>query len=92
MMSWPKPTTIKGPCGFLDLSRYYWKFRKGYGDMAFPLTAMLKNDGFVWAVVVKATFSQLKEIINHPSILTLPDFTKGFILECDALGLGLRLS
>lgn len=86
-VSWPMPTTIKGLCRFLGLKGCYRKFIKGYGAMAFPLRDMFGKDGFVWTQATETAFNQFKEIISHPQALALPDFTKRFILKCDASGL-----
>ena len=34
-------------------------------------------------------FTRLKEAVTHPPMLALPDFSKPFIIECDASGRGL---
>jgi hypothetical protein len=34
----------------------------------------------------KDAFVKLKTIVTSPLVLTLPDFSKYFIIECDALG------
>ena len=34
-------------------------------------------------------FNRLKEAVTYPLMLALPDFSKPFIIECDALGRGL---
>lgn len=89
MLSWPLPTTLKFLREFLGLTRYYRKFIRGYGSIAAPLTALLKNNAFGWSLVADEAFHNLKSAVTQPPFLALPDFTNLFILKCDASGVGL---
>lgn len=89
IQSWPLPTNLKALRGFLELTRYYRKFVQGYGTIASPLTALLKKNAIVWTEKAQAAFDKLKQAIVSPLVLKLLDFTKIFIVECDALGKGL---
>lgn len=90
MQQWPIPTTVKALRGFLGLTSYYRKFIQGYGAIAQPLTNLLKKDGFHWFDKALTTFNQLNIALSHPPILAFPNFTKPFIIECDAFRFGLR--
>jgi len=89
MQDWPHPKTLKSLCGFLDLTGYYRKFVKNYGKIATPLTALLKKNFFTWTPVATQAFQTLKMAMC--TTLALPDFTKTFALECDALGKGISV-
>jgi hypothetical protein len=49
-----------------------------------PLTALLKNNSFTWTPATDQAFQALKTTMCTTSVLALPDFTKTFVLECDA--------
>ena len=82
--SWPKPTTPKAMRGFLGLCGYYRKFIQNFGKIAAPLTRMLKNNNFIWSPIAEDAFDQLKKVMTQAPVLSLPDFSKQFIIECDA--------
>jgi hypothetical protein len=89
MMNLPIPKTLKNLRGFLGLTGYYHKFVRNYGRIATPLTTLTKKDAFSWTPNATQAFEQLKEAISKAHALTTPDFTKTFIVECDALGNGI---
>ena len=89
MQQWPIPQNAKALRGILGLTSYYRKFIRNYGAIAQPLIDLLKKDGFHWTDKALLAFNELKAAAAQSPMLALPDFSKPFIIECDALGYGL---
>ena len=84
MMDWLIPKALKNIQGFLGMTGYYRKVVRNCGRIAAPLTVLLKKEAFYWTPEATQAFQQLKETMCKAPILETPDFTKTFIVECDA--------
>ncbi|XP_059066315.1 uncharacterized mitochondrial protein AtMg00860-like [Cryptomeria japonica] len=89
ILDWPPPKTLLELRGFFGLCSYYRRFVKGFSQLGAPLTNLTKKGSFHWNAQAQQTFDKLKEVMSTCSVLTLPDFTPPFILECDASGEGI---
>jgi hypothetical protein len=85
VQNFPVPQNVKGIKSFLGLSGYYRRFIQNYGQIAKPLTSLLKRDvPFKWSDLCQQSFEKLKNLLINYPILQYPDFTKPFNLTCDA--------
>jgi hypothetical protein len=91
MQYWPHPKTLKIFLGFIGLTGYYRNFVKNYGNIATPLTALLKKNYFTWNPIATQDFQTLKMAMCTTPVLSLPDFTKTFFLDCDASRKGIGI-
>ena len=75
--------------GFLGLTGYYRNFVNNYGRIEAPLITLLKKEEFSWTPEATKAFEHLKKVMCLASVLAMQDFTKTFIVECDAIGNGI---
>jgi hypothetical protein len=80
MMEWTIPKTLKKLRGFLILTDYYYKFVQNYGQIATPLTTLLKKEAFYWTQETTQSFENLKEVVCTTLFLATPDFN--FFFYC----------
>lgn len=52
------------------------------------MTTLLKNDAFLWSDSAAQSFNELKVVVTNPHVLSLPDFSEVFVVECDACATG----
>ena len=75
---------------FLGLAAYYRRFIPNFSKVASPLHALTRKDTpFVWTPTCQNAFDELKQLLTKAPVLAFPDFTRDFLLETDASGVGL---
>ncbi|XP_068657870.1 uncharacterized protein [Aristolochia californica] len=84
IIDWPSPQSVTALMGFLGFSGYYRKFILDYGQIAAPLTSLLKKHSFMWSEAASSSFVQLKHALASAPVLHRPKFEDLFIIECDA--------
>ncbi|RDX84884.1 Retrovirus-related Pol polyprotein from transposon 17.6, partial [Mucuna pruriens] len=77
IQNWLTPKTIGEIRSFHGLASFYRRFVKDFSTL-----------GFKWEESQERVFQALKERLTNAPILTLPNFSKTFELECDASNIG----
>lgn len=84
----PLPQTITELRRFLGMAGWYRRFVKEFSEFAAPLQDMLKGDGkgkrIQWSEKATRCFEKLKSALVSAPLLQPPDFSKEFIITCDA--------
>ena len=86
ILEWPRPKSLTELRGFIGICTYYRKFVKGFSQLTSPLTNFAKKYVFHWNEGDYKYFQRMKEVIIDCPIIVLPDFSKPYVLECDASG------
>ena len=90
VVDWPTPTSGMDIRSFLGLCSYYRKFIKDFEKIADPLTRLIKKDvPFQWDSKAQGAMDALKECLVKSPILSYPDASAIFVLDCDASEIGI---
>lgn len=83
--SFPIPKTVRQVRSFLGFANYYRDFIEKFAEHAKPLTNLTKKGvKFIWTPECTKAMQYFTNCITSAPILQPPDFSKEFILTCDA--------
>ena len=83
--SWPPLSCVSDVRRFMGLANQYRKYIPYFADLAAPLTNLMRqSSAFLWTPECQKAFDELKTALTSQPCLLLPDFSKPFVLTCDA--------
>lgn len=82
---YPAPKTVRQVRSFLGMAGWYQRYIANFSSIASPITDLLKGKGqFSWTPEAQAAFDELKGRLTSAPVLTHPDFSRPFTIQCDA--------
>ena len=91
VVDFPIPKNSRQVRRLLGLAGWYRRFIKDFSSLTAPLTDTLrkKNTKFVMTEEAITAFEGLKKALTTAPVLTHPDFSKRFYVQCDASDSGI---
>ena len=90
VLNYPPLQNVKQVRSFLGMVGWYARFIARESEHKIPLTKLLhKQQPWQWGDVQQQAFEALKAAITTAPVLAWPDFSKPFVVQCDASNLAL---
>ena len=90
IQEWPRPQNPDEARSFLGYATYYRKFIRNFAHIVEPLNKLLQKERqFYWSADCESSFKTIKAAFKDLITLSYPDFTKPFIVDCDASDFGI---
>lgn len=93
MVNFPRPRTTTEIKRFVGMCSWYRRFIKDFASLMSPINDLLKgrkkNQTISWNDAAEISFVKVKQLLVSAPILSQPDFTKKFVIQCDASNTGL---
>lgn len=88
--SFARPVTVRQIRRFLGMAGWYRRFIRNFSTVSAPLTDLIsKNNKFQWTDEAEQAFVRLKHALCSAPVLSHPDFSKPFVIQCDASSVGI---
>lgn len=85
ILALPRPTDKESVRRFLGVTGYYRAYIREYAKIANPLTELTKQDNkFEWTEECEKAYDTIQKLFEANAVLEHPDYSKPFIVECDA--------
>lgn len=92
ILNFPRPRNITELKRFIGLASWYRRFVKDFSMVAAPLhnlTKAKKNKKLTWNDEAETSFTELKTLLTTTPVMSCPDYSKPFIVQCDASSKGI---
>jgi RNase H-like domain found in reverse transcriptase len=85
IVNYSPPKNVREIRRFLGMTGWYQRFIKNYAKLPCPLTSLLRTETrFHWSTETGQSFDQLRNYLISAPILTTPNFSEKFNIQCDA--------
>ncbi|KAG6438878.1 hypothetical protein O3G_MSEX000297, partial [Manduca sexta] len=87
ILNFPRPKNLTELKRFIGLASWYRRFVKNFSMVAAPLhnlTKGKKRKPFIWPKEAEDAFIALKTSLTTTPVMSCPDYSKPFIIQCDA--------
>lgn len=90
ILNFARPKTFTELKRFIGLASWYRRFVKDFSMVASPLHDLTKGKKkkLVWTEEAEAAWISLKTLLTSTPVMTCPDYTKPFVIQCDASSTG----
>jgi hypothetical protein len=93
MTSYRRPNTTTEIKRFVGLCSWYRRFIADFSTLIAPINELLKGrqkrQKIHWLAAAETSFRKIKEALSSAPVLISPDFTKPFVVQCDASDVGI---
>lgn len=90
MLELPKPKSVTEVRRIVGTFSWYRRFVPDFSTIIAPITALTKkNKKFDWTSECDEAFRKIKECLVAAPILTCPDYSLPFTIQCDSSGYGI---
>lgn len=88
--NFPQPKSPRQLRRFMGMANWYRGFIQNFADLSGPMTDCLRKTGKPFALTPEAivSFGRLKDALCSAPVLAQPDFSKEFVIQCDASRVG----
>lgn len=92
ILNYPTPKSTTEVRRLIGLVSWYRRFIKDFASISAPISGLLqgrkKGQSITWTEEAEGAFGMIKEALTTAPVLASPDFTKRFIIQCDASDYG----
>lgn len=93
VVDYPTPKNTTQIRRLLGLVSYYRRFLKNFSSLCSPITDLLhgrkKGQSITWTPEADEAFQKIKQCLTTAPVLASPDYSKPFIIHCDAADSGI---